>query len=145
MKEKSSITPKRMVHEGFTIFPFFSFYFLGGKVLPTRPSNPSLQHSRQCHHATLLPTNGRQWGGALRDDTNNGCVADYSNPDPDCLRKKTIYQEADSFRFAYRSSVFFFSTNIVELDFLVKDLKHGGSTRGFESHLGLKFSVSSYV
>ena len=40
---------------------------------------------------------------------------------------------------------YFFSTNIVELDFLVKNLKHGGSTRGFESHLGLKFSVSSYV
>ena len=26
-------------------------------------------------HATLLPTN--LWGGALRDDTKNSCVADY--------------------------------------------------------------------
>ena len=104
IKEKSYITPKRMAHEGFTIFPIFSFHFFGAKVLPTRSSNP----------------------------------------DPCCLRKETIYQEPDSFRFAYKTSVFF-SINIVELDFLVKNLKHGGSTRGFESLLGLKFSVSSYV
>ena len=25
----------------------------------------------------LLPTNGRLGGGALRDDTKSGCVADY--------------------------------------------------------------------
>ena len=35
----------------------------------------SLLHSRfQCHHAVPLSTN--QWGGALRDETKNGCVAD---------------------------------------------------------------------
>ena len=26
--------------------------------------------------ASLLPTNGRLWGGALRDDTKNGCEGD---------------------------------------------------------------------
>ena len=25
---------------------------------------------------SLLPTNGRLWGGALRDDTKNGCEGD---------------------------------------------------------------------
>ena len=32
----------------------------------------------QCGHATLLPTilSSRLWGGALRDNTKNGCVAD---------------------------------------------------------------------
>ena len=32
----------------------------------------------QCRHATLLPTilSSRLWGGALRDNTKNGCVAD---------------------------------------------------------------------
>ena len=35
----------------------------------------SLLHSRFQHrHATFLPT---LWGGALRDDAKNGCVADY--------------------------------------------------------------------
>ena len=35
----------------------------------------SLLHKRfQCRQATLLPT---KCGGALRDDTENGCVADY--------------------------------------------------------------------
>ena len=34
----------------------------------------SLPHSRfLCRHAMLLPT---KWGGALRDDSKNGCVAD---------------------------------------------------------------------
>ena len=36
-------------------------------------SDSSLLHSR---HAMLLP------GGALRDDTKNGCVADYSDSNP---------------------------------------------------------------
>ena len=33
----------------------------------------------QCRHATLLPTilSSRLWGGALRDNTKNGCVADW--------------------------------------------------------------------
>ena len=36
------------------------------------PSPPSLLHSRfKCRHAMLLP---------LRDDTKNGCVADYHLP-----------------------------------------------------------------
>ena len=32
----------------------------------------------QCRHATLLPTilSSRLWGGALRDNTKNGCLAD---------------------------------------------------------------------
>ena len=35
----------------------------------------SLLRSRYLsRHATLLPT---KWGGALRDETNNGCVGDY--------------------------------------------------------------------
>ena len=39
-------------------------------------NNGSLLHSRfQCRHATLLPTVGR----TLRDDSKNGCVADYNN------------------------------------------------------------------
>ena len=29
-----------------------------------------------CRHAKLLPT---KWGGTLRDDTKNGCLADYQN------------------------------------------------------------------
>ena len=40
----------------------------------------SLLHSRfKSRHGTLLPTNynGRLLGGALRDETKNGCVADY--------------------------------------------------------------------
>ena len=31
----------------------------------------------QDRHAPILPTNGRQWGGSLRDDPNNGCEGDY--------------------------------------------------------------------
>ena len=41
--------------------------------------NSSLLHSRfQCRHAMLLP----KWGGALRDDTKNGCVADQCEQKP---------------------------------------------------------------
>ena len=41
---------------------------------------PSLPRSRYlCRHATLLSTNGRR-GGALRDNTNNGCKGDYVTP-----------------------------------------------------------------
>ena len=49
-------------------------YYLFFSRIPLGCMSSSLLHSRfQCRHVTLLPL----CGGALRDDTKNGCVADY--------------------------------------------------------------------
>ena len=46
------------------------------KVFQLVHSTPSLPRSRSLsRYATLL-----LWGGALRDDTKNGCEGDYSTP-----------------------------------------------------------------
>ena len=55
-----------------------------GRAFGLAPQFPSPSFSNACHtgyrfngcHATLLPTNGRQRRGALRDDPNNGCEGD---------------------------------------------------------------------
>ena len=53
----------------------------------------SLLHSRfYRRHAKLLPT---KWGGALRDDSKNGCVGDYP-------RKNTVQFAALTKHFPYQ-------------------------------------------
>ena len=72
-------------------------YFAGKHIVRSQLSLPldssaSLPRSRfKYRHATLLPTkttkgkkcclnvSSRLWGGALRDDTKNGCEGDYSS------------------------------------------------------------------
>ena len=46
-------------------------------TMDERHARPSLLHRRfYCRHAMLLPW----WGGELRDNTKNGCEADYARP-----------------------------------------------------------------
>ena len=43
--------------------------------------------------ASFIRQLSNNWGGALRDDTKNGCVTDYSHGDTSQLQRKTAISQ----------------------------------------------------